>query len=344
MTVSSSEIADALRWLWIFCGIVWIGYAWLHRVAYTRGLLGVSALFVLDWLLHAFANFAEQPNSNIPSDFALYSVMMLLAGIVGISAACVYARWRGMNVLRVIDAALLSVIAGGIGGRAYQVLTNWNFYSENTDLILELSHGGFGMRGALLFGFVALLLFSLVSRNSFWRFADAAVIGLSLAQSIGWYGAALTHVYYGIALDAASSSGQVAPIGIFAPLAHIVRSFGYNFVQDLPDAYNLIAFRIPVQMLACLFFLGLFFFLLIGLRANRIGSRFTFYVLLASLANFVFGFWRGDETLFWNGLRVDQWVDLLFLLFGIALAVGYFTSGLQRARVQDSTGRTLQHA
>ncbi len=338
MTISSSEIADALRWLWIFCGIVWMGYAWLHRVAYTRGLLVLVALFVLDWLLHAFANFAEQPNSNIPSDFALYSVMMLLAGFVGLSAACLYARWRRMNVLQLIDAALITIIAGGIGGRAYQVLTNWNFYSENTDLITELSHGGFGIRGALVFGFAVLFLFTLITNNSFWKFADTAVMGLSLAQSIGWYGAALTHTHYGIALDAPP------PTGMFAPLAHIVRTFGYNFVQDLPDAYNLIAFRIPVQMLACLFFLGLFFFLLVGLRANRIGSRFTFYVLLASLANFIFGFWRGDETLFWNGLRADQWVDLIFFLFGVALAVGFTASGLQHARVQDSTGRTLQHA
>lgn len=345
MTVSASDIADALRWLWIFCGVVWSVYAWLHRVEYRRALLGIVALFVLDWLLHAFADFAEQPNSNIPSDFALYSVMMLLAGIVGLSATCLYARGQKMNVLHVLDAALLCVLVGGIGGRVYQVWTNWHFYSENKDLILELSHGGFGMRGALVFGFVALFLFAFITKNSFWKFADASVIGLSLAQSIGWYGAALTHAHYGIALDPSAGSGQVPPpTGMFAPLAQIVRTFGYNFVQDLPDAYNLIAFRIPVQMIAAIFFFALFLFLILRAREHYDGSRFTFYVFAASFANFVFGFWRGDETLMWNGLRLDQWLDLFFVIIGIALAFARHASLLQRARVKHFQEKTLQHA
>ncbi len=332
MTVSLSDIADALRWLWLACGIVWIGYAWLHRVAYTRGLLVLVALFVLDWTLHAFADFAEQPDSKIPSDFALYTVMMLLAALAGLTAACLYARVRGMNVLTVIDAALVCAIAGGIGGRAYQVLTNWNYYSENTDLIADLAYGGFGLRGALMLGFVALFLFAILTRNSFWKLADAAVIGLALAQSIGWYGAALTHTHYGIALDAAPHDEM------FASLAHIVRAFGYNFVQDLPDAYNLSAFRIPVQMIAAIFFLGLFFLLLLNARAKRAGYLFACYLLLVSVANFIFGFWRGDETLLWNGLRVDQWLDGGMFIFAAALV------WLHAGRGRVSQRRILQHA
>ncbi len=334
MTVSFSDIADALRWVWLAAGIVWIAFAWLHRVSYTRVLLGLGALIALDILLHAFADFAERPDSNIPSDFALYSVMVLLAAIAGLSATCLYARWRKMNVWTIIDAALVCVIVGGIGGRLYQVAMNWNYYSENTDVITDLAQGGFGMRGALIFGFIALFLFATITHNSFWQLADAAVIGLSLAQSIGWYGAYLTHTHYGIALDAPPV------VGILAPFAQMVRAFGYNFVQDLPDAYNLIAFRIPVQLFAALFF-GVLFVVLLYLaqkHPDRAGYVFTCYVLLASLVAFVFGFWRGDETLWWNGLRVDQWFDLGIFIFGLALL------WLRFARVKISQPRMVQHA
>lgn len=340
MTVSFSEIVDALRWFWLVVGVVWVGYAWLNRVPYLRALLGVVALLALDWGLHAFADFAEQPGSTIPSDFALYSVMMLLAAIGGLTVAYLYARWRKVDGTTALEAALVCIIVGGLGGRAYQVWTNWNFYAENTDLITELAHGGFGIHGALVLGLVALVFFAVITRNSLWKLSDTAVVGLSLAQGIGWYGAALTHTHYGIPLDAAP------PVGLFAPLAQIVRSFGYNFVQDLPDAYNIIAFRIPVQMLSSWFYLALDFILLLIARSNpkRPGLLFALYLTVASLASFLFGFWRGDATLLWHNLRMDQWFDLGLLIVGLALVSGQYVSGLQRRRVHVSERRTLQHA
>jgi prolipoprotein diacylglyceryltransferase len=334
MTLSLSEIADALRWLWLAIGLIWLSYAWLHRIEYRRVVLGLLALVALDWGLHAFADFAERPGSAIPSDFALYSVMMLVAAGAGISASCLYARWRGMNVWTVVEAALVCVIVGGIGGRIYQVFTHWDFYSENTDLIAELSHGGFGLRGAIIPAFITLCLFALLTKNSFWKLADAAVVGLALAQSIGWYGAHITHMHYGISLDAPP------PAGIFAPLAQFVRDFGYNFIQDLPDSYNLIAFRIPVQLLAAFYFLGLFILLLLNARSAPAhdGLRFTYYLVLAALGGFLLGFWRGDETLIWNGLRLDQWIDLALFVLGLALL------WLHRERATFFQRSPLQHA
>lgn len=331
MTVSPGEIVDALRWLWFALALAWIAYAWLHRIPYTRVLLGLAGLVALDWLLHALADFVERPGSNLPSDFSLYSVIVLAAAAVGLVAACLYGRWRGLPALVVLDAALVCVIVGGIGGRLFQVWTNWNFYAENSDLIFELAHGGLAIRGALLFGFIALFLFAWLTRYSFWTLADAAVVGLALASSIGWYGAALTHTHYGIALDAPPATG------LFAPLAQMIRTFGYNFAQDLPDAYNLIAFRVPVQLAYSIFFLILFLALLwLATKQNSAddarysanGLLFSVYVLVTAAVNFLFGFWRGDETLMWNGARADQWLDLCLLAIGIALVYGRVRSGL----------------
>jgi phosphatidylglycerol:prolipoprotein diacylglycerol transferase len=343
MTVAASEIADALRWVWIGVGIVWITYAWLHRVEYTRVLWGLIGLGALDWLLHFLADLVESPDSNLPSDFSQYSLVMLVAALAGLSVAGAYARGRGLRVRTVVDAALVCTVAGALAGRAFYVWTNWDYFAENTDAIADLSQGGMGWQGAFITGLVALLLFALVARKSFWQLADAAALGLALAMSIGWYGAHVTHLYYGIAIDDTLPSSKA-----FEPLAQSARAFAFNFVQDLPDVYNIIGLRIPVQWMTSVFFMGLFFVLLvIALREPsraHDGRVFLAYLALASAAGFVFGFWRGDTTLLWNGLRVDQWLNAALLVLALALAGGRKASALQRTRHAQTTSEVTQTA
>jgi prolipoprotein diacylglyceryltransferase len=334
MTVAISDIADTLRWVWVVLGVFWVGYGWLYRVSYARIVGGLIGLGALDWGLHAVAGYAERPGSQLPSDFALYSVMMVTAALAGVTTATVYARWQDLDVTALLTAALLCVIAGGIGGRVYQVWTNPVYYGENADIAFDLAYGGFGIRGALVGGVLALAVFSGVARVSFWKLADAGALGMTTAQSIGWYGAALTHAHSGLALDAP------APAGVFAAVAQIVRSFGYNFVQDLPDAYGLIAFRIPVQMVAAIVFLALLLVLVAIARAKRgrNGAVAAWYLVLSGLAGFILGFWRGDEAAMWNGLRVDQWVDLILVVAGGVVV------WLQYGRASISPLRVVQHA
>lgn len=343
MTVAASEIADALRWVWVIIAAVWIGCAWLYRVPYTRVLRGLVALVALDIALHWLGDFVERPHSNLPSDFSLYSLVTLSAAVAGLCVACAYARWRGMDLTLLLAAAAVCVIAGVVAGRAQYVWLNWNYYTENADVITDFSQGGFALRGALLAGFPALLLFALVTRSSFWQLADAAALGIALASSIGWYGAHLTHFYYGIAIGDALPSAN-----LFAPLAHSVRGFAFQFVQDLPDAYNVIALRIPVQLIASIFYMVLFFIVLaVALREKsraHDGSAFVTELALASAAGFVFGFWRGDATLLWNGLRADQWIDLALFIFALALAGGRRWFALQRARARQALPKGMQPA
>lgn len=297
MTLSLTDIADYLRVVWFALGLAWIGYAWLNRVPYRRAMLVLLGLIVLDLVLHAFSAFAEQPNSDIPSDFPLYSLVLLLAAIVGLANAYWYARRAGLAADVILDAALVVVIAGGVGARAYHVWMRWDYYSQNGDDITNLAQGGMGLRGGLALGVAALFVYALVRRVDFWKLADAGALGLCVAQSIGWYGAYLTAVNYGIVSDA-------------------------SIAQDLPDLYGIIQPRIPVQLIASIFFAVLWFALLVLARRTRMAAGWLAltYLIVASLAGFILGYVRGDETMFWGALRADQWVDLALLTLGLILA------------------------
>lgn len=343
MTLAASQVADALRWVWLGAGAVWIVYAWLHRIEYRVVLWSLVGLVALDWVVHWIADFVERPNSGLPSDFALYSLMLLSAAAAGLLAACAYAHWRGFSLTALTGAALFCVIAGAVAGRAQYVWMNWDYFAENADLINDLSVGGMSWRGAFIIGLVALILCAWLFRQSVWQLADAAALGLALGSSIAWYGAHLTHLYYGVAIDAMAP----AP-GIAEAVTTSVRAFGFNFVQDLPDAYNVIALRIPVQLIASLFYIILFMFLLYTALREKSrahdGATFLVYLAAASAAGLLFGFWRGDTTLLWNGLRADQWLDLALLLIALVLAGLRKRAVRQRVRAAQTALGVMQHA
>ncbi len=313
MTVDWFDLAAALRWLVLFAGLGWMVYAWWQRIEYRRAVLGLVALAAVDFLAQAWAGFASRPDSELPADFSVYSVLILLAGLLGLAVTLWSARRRGLALAPVLDAALVVVLFGGLGARAYHVLTHWDYYAQNSDQLWNLAQGGMGLRGGLLLGLCALALYARLRRMSFWALGDAGALGLALAESIGWFGAGLVGANYGIVSDV-------------------------SFARDLPDVYGIIEPRIPVQLIGS----ALFFVLFIGLarwgrsRRAQPGALLLAFLALASLGNLALDFARGDETLIWNGWRIDVWVDLSSA--AIALPALVYKTKLYALRLKRSAG------
>ncbi|MDE3090984.1 MAG: hypothetical protein KGJ80_16545, partial [Chloroflexota bacterium] len=69
----------------------------------------------------------------------------------------------------------------------------------------------------------------------------------------------------------------------------------------------------------------------------RAGTLFLAYGAVASLANFVLGFQRGDETAYVGALRIDQIVDAAVGV--LALTAWLWRSGLfSRTRIAADEG------
>jgi prolipoprotein diacylglyceryltransferase len=57
------------------------------------------------------------------------------------------------------------------------------------------------------------------------------------------------------------------------------------------------------------------------------GIVFLSYLIISAVGGFALGYWRADESLNWNGWRLDQWVDLLLAVIGL-VALGIRVSPL----------------
>jgi len=216
-----------------------------------------------------------------------YTAFVDLGIIWGLLVTYFLARWRRADLWGTVDAALVVLVCGVMGGRLAYVALNWPYFSFHLRESFYLWRGGLAFQGAFLGGAVALWGYSLWHRWSFWRLADLLVPGLALGQAIGWMGCLLSGCGYGL-----PSRGAWA--------------------YELPDLYGITAFRFPTQ--AVMSGLSLLIFFVLILLLWRISHPFPglialLYLLPYSVGAFVFEFTRGDETLYFGPLRWSQIVE-----------------------------------
>ena len=89
---------------------------------------------------------------------------------------------------RVIDWAIVGIIAGIIGARVYYVVFSWDYYSQHLDQILNFRGGGLAIHGGLIFGIGFAFIFGKIWGLCFRDGLDMAAPGIVLAQAIGRWG------------------------------------------------------------------------------------------------------------------------------------------------------------
>jgi prolipoprotein diacylglyceryl transferase len=95
---------------------------------------------------------------------------------------------RGYPSELVDDFAYAAVPLGIIGGRLYHVFTALDLYRDDPLAALMIWRGGLGIYGAVIGGFLGVLLVARLKRIPFQVATDAAAPGLILAQAIGRWG------------------------------------------------------------------------------------------------------------------------------------------------------------
>ena len=231
--------------------------------------------------------------------------MCIIAGII-VAIWLTRKRYaaRGGNPEIVLDAAIVAVPAGIIGGRIYHVITdNQKYFCDTFDPVdaLKITNGGLGIWGAVILGGLAVAVFFRYKKLPLAPFADAVAPAVILAQGIGrlgnWfnqelYGAETTvpwalEIYYRV-----DENGKFAPV-TGTSTGEVMATVHPTFLYEL--LWNLLIFAL-LMWADKRFKLGH-------------GRVFALYVAGYTLGRFWIEQMRVDEATLIGGIRINTIVS-----------------------------------
>ncbi len=117
-----------------------------------------------------------------------YGVLIVIGVILSIILATKEAKRKKLYKDAVIDLALYVIPLGIIGARLYYVIFEFSQYKNDLLSIFRIWEGGLAIYGAIIGGFIGMLIFSKRKKIRFFKLADIVIPGLVLAQAIGRWG------------------------------------------------------------------------------------------------------------------------------------------------------------
>ncbi len=119
-----------------------------------------------------------------------YGIILTLGIVLAFVYACTRAK-RTEHILAddIIDVGLLTVPMGIIGARIYYVLTTLDEYSYDSFYdVIAIWEGGIAIYGAIIGGFLGILIMCRIKRLSWRKLLDLVAPGVMLAQAVGRWG------------------------------------------------------------------------------------------------------------------------------------------------------------
>ncbi len=245
-----------------------------------------------------------------------YGLLIALGITVGTYVVSRELARRGYDGALALDALFFVIPLGFIGARVYHVLTDYELYADDPfPGVFEVWNGGLGIYGAVIGGFIGVLIFARIRGISPLMFADAIAPGLILAQAIGRWGNYFNQELFGRPSDLPWAI-RIAP-------------------ENRPDGFEDAANFHPTFLYESLWNLLVFFALLFVARrfASRLkdGDVFLLYVSLYSVGRFFVEALRIDPAFLLGDFRGNLFVSSV-LAVGFALVFLLRRSGASPKR------------
>src|SRR5919206_2648747 len=223
---------------------------------------------------------------------------------------------KGYDSALALDALFFVVPLGFIGARLYHVVTDYELYADDPfPGVFEVWNGGLGIYGAVIGGFIGILLFARIRGISPLVLADAAAPGLVLAQAVGRWGNYFNQELFGRPSNlpwAIEISPENRPVG-FKDAETFHPTFLYESLWDLLVALVLlfVARRFSERL--------------------KNGDIFLLYVCLYSVGRFFVETLRIDPAFLIGNFRGNLFVaSVLALTFALILFLRHASTGRKR--------------
>jgi phosphatidylglycerol---prolipoprotein diacylglyceryl transferase len=225
-----------------------------------------------------------------------YGLILILAILAAAWQSRKYFLKRDIiNLSQFEDLVFYIIIFGLIGARfGHVVFFEFSYYLQNPIDIFKVWQGGLSIQGALLFGFLTVVIWARQHKIDFWRLVDGLILAVPLGQVIGRWGNYFNQELFG------------KPVSWGIPIAPSNRVEGYQeFVYFQPAFFyesllNLILFIVLYK--------------LAFKKSLKKGLLTLIYLASYGLIRFFMEFVRIDDTLLINAWRLPQMISLALIL------------------------------
>lgn len=189
--------------------------------------------------MNSIENIIEFPNLNLrfnimPIAFTIfnlniywYGLIIALAYIICVVLIKINDKLYEIRWNNIIEMTTIAIVFGIIGARIYYVIFNLNYYSKHLNEILNISNGGLGLYGGLIFGFITVFIYCRKNKINILDSIDYICTILPLGQAIGRLGNFFNIESYGI------ETNTILKMKIYDPIYRIFIYVHPTFLYEI---------------------------------------------------------------------------------------------------------------
>jgi phosphatidylglycerol:prolipoprotein diacylglycerol transferase len=251
-------------------------------------------------------------------DFQIHSYGVIVALAVLLALGIAHHLAVGTPYREHISNMVPYVFVGAIlSARIWHVFFfQWEYYSKHLTEIVYIWQGGIAIQGALIGGFIAMIVYTKKHRLSFWKLADILAPAIVLGQSIGRIACFLNGDAYGS--PTGSGFGIVYPEGTMA--YDVYGSQPLWPAEIWEGQWDLIVFVL---------------LLLLKNRKWAAGVLFLVYNILYSFGRFNLEWLRGDSPRYAFHWTAGQWTSFSVIAVSLCMIIFLVIRDRNRRSIQD---------